>query len=276
MIWRISFLLFFNLFYFSHKAQIFSVSPELKEISGLELINDSTFVAINDGGNSAHLFLLNMNGETTKKILISNAKNTDWEDLAADKQYLYIGDIGNNSNKRKDLCIYRVKLSELFHSETIKADVMQISYADQRNFPPPERDRNFDSECLISAYDELWIFTKNNSQPFDGNTRIYRFKFTIDSTQLLSVFSNLNLGKKGYYFDTPTAGDFENGKFYISTYNRWICLELHGNEFIQVKKKKYTEYNQKEALTIKDNAIWVANEYNKILGSQKLKRINIK
>jgi hypothetical protein len=208
--------------------------------------------------------------------LVSNAVNTDWEDLASDNEFIYIADIGNNLNNRKDLRIYRVRISELIDYELVKADEMIISYSDQTAFPPTKASQNFDSECLISASGDLWIFTKNNSDPFDGNSKVYRFQFSRDTSLNIPVFSKIYLGSKGYYFDTPTAGDFENGIFYLSTYNRWMMFELKGTEFVLLRKKKFAEYNQKEALTVHSSSIWVGNEYNKLLGGPKLKRIKLK
>ena len=276
MIFRICYLVLFSFFSFTIHAQSFPLNSELKEISGLEFLNDSVLVAHNDSGNSPYLFLLDLKGNVLKKVFVSNAKNIDWEDIAADADYLYIGDIGNNSNKRKDLIIYRIKTTELIQYESVVADKMSISYADQKAFPPAQNERNFDSECLISAFGDLWIFSKNKSEPFDGNSKVYRFKFQKDSFQEIPIFTIIYLGNRGYYFDTPTAGDFKNDKFYLLTYNRWMILELNGTNFKIVKNKKFAEYNQKEALTVSGNSIWVANEYNKVLGGPKLKRISLK
>jgi hypothetical protein len=276
MIQKLISLFCFILFSLYSSAQSNSLSSELKEISGLEVIDDSLLVAHNDSGNSPHLYLINLNGDVVKKVLISNAKNIDWEDIAADSDYLYLGDIGNNSNKRKDLTIYRIRISELAFSDQVTADKMQIAYADQKDFPPSENERNFDSECLISAYGFLWIFSKNNSKPFDGNSRVYRFKFQKDSSISIPVYSKIDFGKDGYYFDTPTAGDFQNDTFYFSTYNRYLSYKLNGTNFNLLREKKYPKYNQKEAFTIKDSTIWVANEYNKLLGGAKLNRMRLK
>lgn len=274
---RISVLVYsIYLFSLTLNAQSIILDSELKEISGLEIIHDSILVAINDGGNSAHLYLLNHNGKITKRVWVKNATNIDWEDIASDDQYIYIADIGNNLNNRKDLCIYRIKIEEILNSESVNADKMHISYRDQAAFPPADSLRNFDSECLIFAYGDLWIFSKNNSIPFDGKTKVYRFKFTKDTSLTIPVFTNFYLGNRGFYFDTPTAGDFRDGKFFLSTYNRWMILELKGIEFTLCQKKKFTEYNQKEALVVGESAIWVANEFNKHLGGPKLKRIPLK
>jgi hypothetical protein len=148
----------FILLSFKTFSQSYTLSDELKEISGLEFLNDTILIAHNDGGNDANLYLLNLKGEILKKINISNAKNVDWEDITGDESFIYIGDIGNNLNKRKDIKIYRISKSEMLDKESIHAESMTISYADQVNFPPDDTHKNFDSECLISAYGELWIF----------------------------------------------------------------------------------------------------------------------
>lgn len=276
MIRQISYSIISLFFLQTFYAQDYALNPELNEISGLEFLNDTILVAHNDSGNSPHLYLLNLSGKIVKKVLISNAKNVDWEDIACDNEYLYIGDIGNNSNKRSDLKIYRVRKADLLNVDFVTADMMPFAYADQIEFPPVEKELNFDSECLIASNDELWIFTKNNSKPFNGNSKVYRFKFQKDSFQRISLFTSINFGNGGYYLDTPTAGDFQNDRFYFSTYNRWLVFELNGTNFKLVQMRKFAQYNQKEALTVKDSSIWVANEYNKILGKPKLKRIRIK
>jgi hypothetical protein len=276
MIWRSICLIIIFFFFNAINAQTYPLSSHLKEISGLEFINDSILVAHNDSGNSPHLFLISHKGNVIKKILVSNATNIDWEDVASDDEFLYIGDIGNNMNKRKDLKIYRIKITDLLIADSVIASPMHIAYADQKAYPPNKNERNFDSECLISAYGDLWIFTKNHSEPFDGYSKVYRFKFQSESYLEIPIFTSINMGTDGYYFDTPTAGDFQNDKFYLNTYNRYLIFELKENEFKLVKKKNFNDYNQKEALTIHNSSIWVANEFNKVFGRQKLKRINLK
>jgi hypothetical protein len=83
----------------------------------------------------------------------------DWEDLAKDDNYLYIGDIGNNLGARRDLRIYRVLLSELDTGTTADAESIAYSYADQEVFGSGGNS-DWDAEALIAFGDELVIFTK--------------------------------------------------------------------------------------------------------------------
>jgi hypothetical protein len=42
-------------------------------------------------------------------IQIEGTVNIDWEDIAIDGDTLYIADVGNNANARRDLAVYAVK-----------------------------------------------------------------------------------------------------------------------------------------------------------------------
>lgn len=277
MIKRIQFSIFFVLLSNFYQAQSTNLPNELNEISGIEILNDSLFIAHNDGGNSNEVYLLHSNGKIQSKIKISNATNVDWEDITADEEFIYIGDIGNNLNKRKDIKIYRIPKSDLVLNHSVKADVMHISYSDQEAFPPSDSMKNFDAECLISAYGDLWIFSKNRTIPFDGICKVYRFKFTADTSQKIPVYYKIKIGETGWKFDSVTAGDFAFNSFYLSTYNRWICYDFKNNSFYLKNKKNYFEYNQKEALVVSEklNCLFVANEFHKFFGIQKLKKIKL-
>ena len=277
MIKRIILISLLSLFPFFNYSQSHFLPTDLNEISGLEILNDSLLIAHNDGGNSNEIFLLNFSGKLINKIKIANATNIDWEDITSDEEFLYIGDIGNNLNKRKDLKIYRIKKLDLISENSISAESMSYSYADQLEFPPVDSLKNFDAECLIAAYGDLWIFSKNRTVPFNGICKVYRFHFEANTSPKISIYSKITIGDKSWKFDSVTAGDFAKNKFYLSTYNRWLCYEFNENKFTRIRKSNYSEYNQKEALAINENLnyMFVANEYNKLLGKAKLKRIKL-
>ena len=109
---------FFTFFVYSQKSIL--LSDELKEISGIQFINDSLLVAHNDGGNGPMLYFLNPNtGSILKRVVVKDVKNTDWEDITLDGKYLYIGNFGNNENKRKNLSIIRVSWKEALVNDSI-------------------------------------------------------------------------------------------------------------------------------------------------------------
>jgi len=266
----------FSFFIFSQKSTV--LSEELKEISGIHYINDTLLVAHNDGGNGPFLYFIHPNsGKILKRVVVKGVKNTDWEDIALEGKFLYIGDFGNNANKRKNLSIIRVSWKEALMKDTVNSEVMTFEYSDQIAFPPEKKALNFDAECMAFADGYLWIFTKNRTDPFDGISYVYRVKFQENTHAILKKEYSVKIGSKGWMFDSVTGGDFAYGYFYLTTYNRVLKYLFSEGKFTLVKQYKYNEYNQKEAITvIKDDQIYVANEFQKVLGKQKLYRISLK
>lgn len=63
----------------------------------------------NDGGNEPKLYAIDRNGKLLADFRTA-FENNDWEDIAIDANgRLYIGDIGNNGGKQKQISIFRVK-----------------------------------------------------------------------------------------------------------------------------------------------------------------------
>ncbi len=69
--------LFFGYFFCmtNFYSQSLRLNSALKEISGLEVVNDTIFVAINDSGNEPIVFYLNKKGKITHQLFLKNAKN---------------------------------------------------------------------------------------------------------------------------------------------------------------------------------------------------------
>ena len=135
---------------------------ELKECSGLVDLGDGWYAGTNDSGNPAELIVFPVGGspETIRKVAIKGATNHDWEELAADDEYIYIGDFGNNSGTRKDLTIYRIQRLDLLRESIARADKIVFTYPEQKKFKPSNT-HNFDCEAMVSVGDSLFLFTKN-------------------------------------------------------------------------------------------------------------------
>ena len=132
---------------------------ELKEISGMEFSNGQ-IIAHNDSGNTAELFVLDSTTlAISRRVSITNASNKDWEDIAQDQDYFYVGDIGNNRGNRQDLVIYKISKADFFSSDTVMAERIDFSYEDQERFET-EGETDWDAEALLATDDALIIFTK--------------------------------------------------------------------------------------------------------------------
>lgn len=248
----------------------FHLPDTLKEISGLEKLNDSTLIAINDGGNPADLYLLNLKGEITRTIHVKNVENNDWEDLASDGESLFIADIGNNKNCRKNLCIYKVPLSDLVKANEVSAEKISIRYADQDSFPPRKNLRNYDAEAIAYRDGNLLLFTKNRTKPFNGICKIYEVpvspgEYTISSSDQIVI------GTTGWIEDAITGADVFGGQYILITYNRILIYEKTGSRWILKNTIKHKPLTQTEAILFySPGIICYADEKHSVLGGGKL------
>ena len=135
------------------EIEITKISKEIDETSALEIINGN-FLTLNDSGDDPLLYIFDKNGKILSKNLISGAQNRDWESLASDENFVYIGDIGNNSGNRKDLKIYITD----FKFNLI--DSVNFNYKSQSKFKKKKKNK-YNAEALVSFNDSLIIFSKN-------------------------------------------------------------------------------------------------------------------
>ena len=146
----------------------FKLPPELKEVSGLYLESGNSFWWLNDSGWDPVLFNTNGRGELVDSICFPQLKNVDWEDLTSDDQgNIYIGDFGNNRNKRKDLRIY------IYNKESAVFDSILFVYPDQQLFPPPLAFQNFNMEAFFWHKNKLHLFSKNRHGAGNFYTKHY-------------------------------------------------------------------------------------------------------
>lgn len=266
--------LFFSSFVFAQTD--FKLPSELSEISGLEKISDSLLIAINDGGNEPLLFILDLSGNIRRKLKVSNANNIDWEALAMDENYLYIGDFGNNMNERKDLCIYRINRNDIATLNEVRAEKMSISYREQKEFPPNDLERHFDAEAMTYFEGQLWIFTKNSTKPFDGISFVYMVQFEANQTKTLSKVTDLKLNKTSYLKDAVTSACTDGHSIVLTTYNRMMKLDFPKQGLSKSTIYKYPHIQQVESCAcLGDRSYFISNENHKFLGPAKLKLLKL-
>lgn len=140
---------------------------DLQEISGLTRASGRWWGHADSGANPEFFNLNPENGQVLQKITLQNAQNRDWEDVAADSAYLYLGDFGNNSNNRTNLGLYRVPLAKIgtSNSESVSEGDWQFvpfAYADQTDFSAqPEDSSVYDCEAAILFRGKIHLFTKS-------------------------------------------------------------------------------------------------------------------
>ncbi len=151
----------FNLMFGQTVSLKTTLDSSIKESSGIIKLNDR-LITFNDSQGLPQLYEFDgVTGEVTRSVTLSNAKNTDWEDICIDNDYIYIGDFGNNLGSRTDLKIYKISIQDYLTSDTVSADSILFSYPEQIDFSSEPYSTNFDAEALLSYGDSLYIFTKN-------------------------------------------------------------------------------------------------------------------
>jgi len=150
-------------FYGQQIQEIVALGSPLSESSGLIFINQKLITHNDSQGESALYELDSLTGQFDRKVIIENASNIDWEDLACDNDYIYIGDFGNNSGDRTDLIIYRISLQDYWNTpnDTVFADSILLSYANQTSFTNQQNATNYDCEAITVIGDSLYLFSKN-------------------------------------------------------------------------------------------------------------------
>lgn len=270
---------------FSSCSSSYTISSKLGEVSGIETQSRDIFFAINDSGEDPVLYIMKSDGIIVHKIFIQGAKNVDWEDLSVDDNFLYIGDIGNNRNQRKDLKIYRVQINDLLEyyidgelnhnpPDTLKAQSYAFNYPDQINFPPEERRMNFDSEALTYADGKLLILSKDRSKPYKGICKIYEVDLSIKPSKT-KLLQEIQLKGVSWLTGSVTGCDYLNNKLYVLTYKRLYIFERTKGQFKLLRKKNLGRLQQWEGISVQsETEVRIVAEKSR-LGKQKMKIIKL-
>lgn len=244
-----------------------TLPKSLKEISGWIFANDSTLIAHNDSGNDPKLFVIEKNGKIIHEAVIKDVENVDFEACTRDKKgNFYLGDIGNNLNKRKNLVVYKISIEQILTQDEVSAKKIFFSYPEQTDFPPADSLLNYDAESLAFRKDSLYIFTKCRTVPFTGKSMIYAFPAK-PGTYKAKLKGFIRTGRRDWYRDAVTSAEFFNNTLYLQTYNRMIIYDYSTGKPVFTKQMNMLPITQKEALAVrKKGVIYVADERHKILG----------
>lgn len=264
--------------------KIIKLPDAIYEASGLYIQSKDSFWLLNDSGNPAELFCVNATGDLINKTSIPT-KNRDWEDLTHDEQgNIYIGEFGNNANKRKKLKVYIWSAPNL--------DSIQYRYPDQTAFPPTPPFRNFDMEGFFWLNDELHLFSKNKASGV-GNYYTKHYVLAAEKGKQTPVpKDSLNLKNR-----VVTAAAISPDKKTVallaydyglvwgfipkSKVSIFLLTNFEGTDFLkgqlrEIKVRNFAIATQYECLDFYDNKTILIGSEKTILYKQRLKRIDLK
>ena len=247
----------------------------INETSGLEILND-VFITHNDSGGEPSLYFFNLNGEIINSIKLEEESfweiyNNDWEDITADKDYIFIADTGNNFGNRDNLNIIKVRTSDF--SVEGKID---ISYEDQQTFLPRPKHK-YDAEALFLIEDKIAILSKDRSSLF---TDLYLIDKESNLKQALESKITYNVNS------LITGGDYNKDMSLLAL----VSYNSRGNQFLilfkdfnleNLSEKKFRKFKipleraQIEAVKIIDNdTFWITSE-DEGIGSPYMYKIKV-
>lgn len=256
--WIILFVILFPILGLTQK-RVAPLPKELLESSALVKYK-CNFITLNDSGNEPELYVFNKKGEITHICFIKNVANVDWEALAYDGQeYLYIGDIGNNENKRQDLAIHKVKLEDVLVKDTVNVETILFSYPEQYLFPPYQSELYYDAEALIVKEGQLLIFTKNRTVPFDGISKVYALP-TVPGEYQAELLYDLNLLPTTWREECITDAVLYKDELYLLTYAKVYMYSWDGENWIQQKEYLHDSWTQKEGIAVDRRHIYITDE----------------
>ena len=137
----------------------------------------------NDSSGAPSLYAFDRKGGSRGTWRVRGAKMTDWEDIAAGPgpkrgvTYLYIGDIGDNTRRRKEIVVYRVPEPNAATraAQTEPAETIRLRYPDGRH----------DAETLVvhPKSGDLYVVTK----ALGGGAGVYKAKAPLATAKTIAL-----------------------------------------------------------------------------------------
>jgi hypothetical protein len=187
---------------------------ELPEASGIAASRrfPGRVWAHNDSG-APQLFMLDSSGSLLGRVPVAGAKVDDWEAVTvgpcAAGSCLYVGDIGDNNARRRQITVYRFPEPASADAAAQVTDVFHATYPDG-----PQ-----DAEALlVTANGGMYVVTKGSTGPI----AVYRFPGELRSgaSVQLERVGNPHTSRKAANEDEITDGD-------VSPSGEWVVLRTH-------------------------------------------------
>jgi hypothetical protein len=169
---------------------------QLNEVSGIVYSrkNPGLIWAHNDSGDKARLFLLDTIGRHMGTFLLAGAKNRDWEDIAigpgpeTGKQYLYIGDIGDNLAVKATKTIYRIPEPDL-SGITLPLDTV-LTGAEALIFRIPDGPKDSEAFIVDPLTKDIYIISKREPMV---SVYVMRFPQLLTAVNILEFVNTIDI-----------------------------------------------------------------------------------
>jgi hypothetical protein len=93
---------------------------------------EGVFWTHGDSGADPVIFAFGADGQAAGRVVVAGARNRDWEDIAVGPceggECVYVGDVGNNTSRKRDITLYRAPLPALADSVTRPAQAFHARF----------------------------------------------------------------------------------------------------------------------------------------------------
>lgn len=207
-------------------------NSQVTESSGLAASwrNPGLYWTHNDSGDSARVFLMDRTGRDCGTWEVSGALNRDWEDMAvgpgpvSGSSYLYLGDIGDNGRRRRDVVVYRVPEPDAAsHGGRLGPAVgLHFVYPDQPH----------DAETLLVHPKTGRIYIVIKAHAGDAETLVFRAPAKLPATGSATLERVAKLELPPEFDLTSITGRITGGSISKDGRRLLLCDYLRGYEFV--------------------------------------------
>ncbi len=208
-------------------------SPEVTESSGIvaSRLAPGVYWTHNDSGDGPFIYAFDRSGRSLGVWRVAGAVARDWEDIAAgpgpqpNRQYLYLGDIGDNDEKRSEVIVYRVPEPTISAADarptkrrprlTEAAEVIRLRYPDGKH----------DAETLLvhPVVGNLYIVTKK----LMGKAGVYEATAPLGTAGTATLAHLADLDVPSIFGGFITGGDISPDGSRVA-----LCDYLQGYEIV--------------------------------------------
>ncbi len=164
------------------------VDKELEEASGLvaSISHTGYFWTHNDSGNNAEVFLIDDKANVAATYTLANTQNRDWEDITMatldGKDYLYIGEIGDNN------AAYPLKMLYRFEEPIATTGKHTINQFDTLYIQLPDGSRDTEALMFDPVSTDMFLISKR-----EDSVRLYEFSSRWNSGDTLIPAKKLTM-----------------------------------------------------------------------------------
>ena len=163
----------------------------VKESSGLAASRTvpGIYWTHNDSGDSPLIYAFDSRGNSKGTWRVTGATAQDWEDIAAGPgptrgtNYLYIGDIGDNRERRAEIVVYRVPEPGIQQGKSTPGKAAQTAQSEAIRLRYPDGSHDAETLLVHPSTGNIYIVTKI---PF-ANPAIYEAKAPLTTQRTIEL-----------------------------------------------------------------------------------------